>query len=129
MRILILCTGNSARSQMAEAILREIDPAAEVFSAGTEPAARVNPLAVEAMREVGLDISGARPKSVEGFLTQSFDTVITVCDHAHETCPVFAGRVGRRLHMGFRDPVTAEDFREVRDQIRERFAAWHRTGK
>src|SRR5512142_1278483 len=95
-RVLILCTGNSARSQMAEGLLRAFDSNLEVRSAGTAPAARVHPAAVEAMNEIGIDISAGRPKSVDEFLGQDFDVVITVCGHAHETCPAFAGRVGLR---------------------------------
>jgi arsenate reductase (thioredoxin) len=128
--VLILCTGNSARSQMAEAIVRSLDPSLEVHSAGTQPAARVHPGAVAAMAELGIDISGARPKSVDQFLGQSFDWVITVCGHANETCPAFTGRVRHRLHSGFDDPaaITGSDeevlaaFRRVRDEIRARFA-------
>lgn len=131
-RVLVLCTGNSARSQMAEGILRSLDSQFDVHSAGTAPAARVHPAAVQAMAEIGLDISAHRPKPVEGFLRQRFDYVITVCDHAAETCPVFFGKVGQRVHMGFRDPAAAQGsrdevlaaFREVRDEIRARFAEW-----
>jgi arsenate reductase len=128
MRILVLCTGNSARSQMAEGLLRAHDPSIEVYSAGTRPAARVHPAAIQAMREVGIDIGAAEPKHVAQFLNQAFDVVVTVCDDANETCPVFLGRVGRRLHIGFEDPARAEGspedvlaaFRRVRDQIAAR---------
>jgi arsenate reductase len=113
---------------MAEGLLKASDPSLEVHSAGTHPAARVHPAAVEAMRELGIDIGGAHPKNVAQFLDQAFDVVVTVCDHANETCPVFAGAVGRRVHIGFEDPATAEGspeevlaaFRRVRDRIRER---------
>jgi arsenate reductase len=133
-RILILCTGNSARSQMAEGLMRYIDSTLDVHSAGTQPAARVHPAAVEAMREIGIDISANYPKSVTRHLGESFDFVITVCDHANETCPVFTGRVGRRMHIGFEDPASAtgspEDvltaFRKVRDQIADRLLQFHR---
>src|SRR5437762_8577363 len=81
-RILVLCTGNSARSQMAAAFLKSFDPRLDVYSAGTQPAPRINPHAVKAMREVGIDISGGTPKSVKQFTSQSFDYVITVCDDA-----------------------------------------------
>jgi arsenate reductase (thioredoxin) len=133
-RVLILCTGNSARSQMAEALLRSMDASVEVHSAGTRPAALVHPAAIEAMAELGIDISSAHPKSVDRFLDQSFDYVITVCDRANETCPVFAGVVGLRLHMGFEDPAAnsgtgpevLDAFRRVRDQIRDRLGSfWH----
>ena len=133
MRILILCTGNSARSQMAEGILRTLDPRLEVYSAGTEPAARVNPFAVEAMRRIGIDISAARPKHVCEFLGQPFDYVITVCGEAERNCPAFTGEVRRRLHLGFPDPAAAtgsdeeklEVFERVRDAIREQFSAFY----
>lgn len=132
MRVLILCTGNSARSQMAEGFLRALDSRLEVHSAGTEPAARVNPFAVAAMREAGIDISSARPKDVRRFLDQPFDYVITVCGEADRNCPVFTGQV-RRLHIGFPDPARAtgseqeilEAFRRVRDDIRRRFTEFY----
>jgi arsenate reductase len=126
-RVLILCTGNSARSQMAEGLLRDAGGESfAVFSAGTEPS-RVNPLAVEAMREVGIDISHQRSKSVDEFLGQEFDYVITVCDRANRNCPVFPGRT-ERIHWSFDDPAAAVGeqsermavFRRVRDEIRER---------
>ena len=129
MRILILCTGNSCRSQIAEAFLGHLQPGWEVFSAGTFPATEVHPLAIKVMAEVGLDISRHRPKSVGQFVSQPFDYVITVCDDAREDCPVFTGRVAHRRHLGFSDPARATGtddevvtvFREVRDAIRERF--------
>jgi len=105
MHILILCTGNSCRSQMAEAYLKSLDPRLEVRSAGTSPASRVHPKAVAAMKEIGIELSVARPKPVEGFLRQAFTYVITVCDNAKETCPVFTGSVKHRLHIGFDDPA------------------------
>ena len=128
-RILILCTGNSARSQMAEGLLRSYDPRLEVLSAGTEPAAQVNPNAVRVMEEIGIDIGDARPKSVELFLGEAFHYVITVCGNAEASCPVFRGAVRRRLHFPFDDPAAAsgsdeqviEAFRRVRDQIGVRF--------
>jgi arsenate reductase len=133
MRVLILCTGNSARSQMAEGILRALDPRLEVYSAGTEPAARVNPFAVEAMRRIGIDISAARPKHVREFLGQPFDYVITVCGEAERNCPAFSGEVRRRLHLGFPDPAAAtgsdeeklEVFERIRDAIGERFRSFY----
>ena len=134
MTILILCTGNSCRSQMAEAYLRSLDPRLDVRSAGTSPAARVHPGAVAVMREIGIDISAARPKPVDAFLKQPFDYVVTVCDRAKETCPVFTGDVKNRLHVGFDDPAEATGsrehvtgvFRRVRDEIREEFTALYR---
>src|SRR5215470_1350373 len=106
-RILVLCTGNSARSQMAAGFLKSFDSRLDVFSAGTQPAARINPHAVQAMREVGIDISAGVPKSVNQFTSQSFDYVITVCDDADKNCPNFSGKVGKRVHIGFIDPVAA----------------------
>ncbi len=128
-RILILCTGNSSRSQMAEYLLRNLDPTLDVCSAGTAPATHVHPKAIAVMKEVNIDMTGAVPKSVDRFLNDSFDYVITVCDHARETCPVFPGTVRHRLHIGFEDPAEAigtDDeilavFRRVRDQIRDSF--------
>jgi len=134
-RVLVLCTGNSCRSQMAEAFLRSFSDEIEVFSAGTSPASRVHPIAVEVMHEAGIDIGGAEPKSVDRFLKEPFDVVITVCDNARETCPVFLGRVARRLHIGFEDPAEAvgtpeevrETFRRVRDGIRSSMAELYST--
>ena len=128
MRVLVLCTGNSARSQMAEGFLRAMDRGLEVSSAGTEPAERVNPYAVEVMREVGIDLGESRPKPVEPFLGEAFDLVITVCGEAERNCPVFRGHVGRRVHIGFEDPARAVGspeevrgvFRKVRDRIQDR---------
>ncbi len=126
-RVLVLCTGNSARSQMAEGLLRNMAADRfEVFSAGTRPAG-LNPLAVSAMREIGIDISRHHSKSVEEFSRQPFDYVITVCDSAKESCPIFPGAV-ERLHYSFEDPAAAQGsdderlavFRRVRDQISER---------
>lgn len=126
-RVLILCTGNSARSQMAEGILRhDGGERFEVESAGVSPSA-VRPEAVEAMREIGIDISSHRSKSADEFVGQDFDYIITVCDHARETCPFFPGHA-ERIHHSFEDPPppgatdhdsTMEIFRRVRDEIRE----------
>jgi arsenate reductase (thioredoxin) len=129
MKILILCTGNSCRSQMAEGFLRSFDPNLEVYSAGTHPAANANSYAVAVMKEAGIDISANQPKNVELFLAGSFDYVITVCDDARESCPYFSGSVKHRLHMGFEDPAKAagteeavlDVYRKIRDQIREEF--------
>jgi arsenate reductase len=133
MRILILCTGNSCRSQMAEGFLKTFNPALEVYSAGTKAAARVHANAIRVMNEIGIDISTHHPKTVDQFLTQSFDYVITVCGNAKETCPVFIGTVTHRLHIGFDDPADAtgteeeilSEFRRVRDEIRMRFGAFN----
>jgi arsenate reductase len=127
MRVLILCTGNSARSQMAEGLLRHVAKGdVEVESAGIAPS-RVNPLAIEAMREIGIDISGHRSKSVEEFLRQNFDVVITVCNNARESCPVFPG-TPKRIHWSFEDPAAVQGtheeklaaFRRVRDGLARR---------
>lgn len=135
MRILILCTGNSCRSQMAHGFLQSFSPALEVHSAGTKPAAQVNPKAVEVMLEAGVDISGHTPKGVDLYLSQQWDYVITVCGGANESCPAFTGKVRHRLHMGFEDPSEATgtqefimgEFRRIRDQIKERFLELFRT--
>jgi len=125
-RVLILCTGNSARSQMAEGLLRHDGGGSfEVNSAGTKPS-QVRPEAITAMREIGIDISGHHSKPVDEFAGQAFDYVITVCDNAKESCPVFPGRT-KRLHWSFEDPAAAGGneaerlavFRRVRDEIRE----------
>lgn len=132
-RILVLCTGNSCRSQMAEGFLKALDPALEVHSAGTNPAAQTNPNAVVVMEEIGIDISGANPKDVDRFLNESFFAVITVCADADRTCPSFQGEVKHRVHIGFDDPAGAEGtkeevlgvFRRVRDEIREGFRSFY----
>ncbi|MCL6493401.1 MAG: arsenate reductase ArsC [Ignavibacterium sp.] len=128
-KILILCTGNSCRSQMAVGFLKSFDPELEVYSAGTKPAEKINPFAVKAMKEIGIDISNGVAEDVDKYLSQSFDYVITVCDNAKETCPVFIGEVKHRLHIGFDDPAeavgTEEEvmpvYRKVRDEIKEKF--------
>jgi arsenate reductase len=129
-RVLFLCTHNSARSQMAEGLLRHLaGDRFEAFSAGTE-ATRVRPLAIMAMEEIGIDISGQESKSLDRYLNEPFACVITVCDDAHETCPFFPGTKSR-LHWSFEDPSRAEGseeerlavFRSVRDRIRDRVQA------
>src|SRR5665811_60 len=107
MKILILCTGNSCRSQMAQGFLQSFDGNLTVCSAGTDPTQNINEKAVEVMKEVDIDISHHKPKSVQIYLDEVWDYVITVCDDANETCPVFVGRVKHRLHMGFEDPSHA----------------------
>ncbi len=129
MRILILCTGNSCRSQMAHGFMQSFDDKLTVCSAGTQPAERVNPLAVKVMQEVGIDISSHIPQSVDDFLQQSWDYVITVCGGANESCPAFIGTVKRRLHIGFEDPSNSKgsedyilsEFQRIRDEIKESF--------
>jgi len=133
MRILILCTGNSCRSQMAEAFLKSFDSQLDVFSAGTKPASQVHPKAIQVMKESGIDLTSHQPKMVDQFLRESFDYVITVCDNAKETCPVFVGRVTQRLHFGFDDPAEAKgteeeilaEFRSVRDEIKHKFETFY----
>lgn len=130
-RVLILCTGNSARSQMAEGLLRHLaGDRFEVLSAGSKPSV-VNPFAIEAMRQRGIDISGQRSKHLSQYLDQPFDYVITVCDNAAETCPIFPGRA-QRIHWSFPDPAAAHGsdadilaaFARVRDDLEARFSAW-----
>jgi arsenate reductase len=130
-KILVLCTGNSARSQMAEGLLREaLGHRFEVHSAGSKPS-RVRPEAIAVMREMGIDISGHRSKHLDEYLGTEFRYVITVCDNAAETCPVFPG-VAERIHWSFEDPAAVEGdeatrlaaFRRIRDQIAERVRAF-----
>jgi arsenate reductase len=124
-RVLFLCTGNSARSQMAEGLVRQdVGDRWEAFSAGTKPAGYVHPLAVRAMSEIGIDISHQRSKSVDEVRNQTFDLVVTVCDQAAKSCPAWLGG-GRALTMGFPDPAAAtgdeshrlDAFRAVRDDL------------
>lgn len=129
MKILILCTGNSCRSQMAHGFLQSLSKDITVCSAGTEPAKEVNATAVRAMKEIGIDISHHTPKMVDQYLKDEWDYVITVCGGAKEVCPAFIGKVKHRLHIGFDDPShaigTAEfiwsEFIRVRDEIKEAF--------
>lgn len=126
-RVLFLCTHNSARSQMAEGLLRAMaGDGFEVFSAGTEET-RVHPLAIEAMREIGIDISGHRSKTLDEFAGRQFDYVVTVCDRANESCPIFPGAT-ERIHWSFDDPSAATGtdaerlrvFGQIRDAIQQR---------
>jgi len=129
MKILILCTGNSCRSQMAQGFLQSFDNRIEVHSAGTDPAPKVSSKALMVMAEAGIDISQHYPKNVDDFINDEWDYVITVCDHAKEACPVFTGKVKHRLHMGFDDPSqftgTEEEimneFKRIRDEINKEF--------
>ncbi|MGL4327542.1 MAG: arsenate reductase ArsC [Tannerellaceae bacterium] len=131
MKVLILCTGNSCRSQMAHGFVQSFDERLDVHSAGTKAAGKLNAGAVKAMAEVGIDISNHTSDPVEKYLNEKWDYVITVCGGANETCPTFVGDVKHRLHMGFDDPshVTGtpeyveSEFRRVRDEIKERFFA------
>jgi len=131
-KILFLCTGNSARSQMAEGLMRHFrEDEFEVFSAGVEPKG-VHPQAIEAMREIGVDISRQQSKHVDELPTREFDYIITLCDHAAQNCPIFSGQ-GRRLHHGFTDPAALEGreeeilkaFRKVRDEINKFVLSFH----
>ena len=125
MKILILCTGNSCRSQMVEGFLKSFDADLEVHSAGTEPSSQVHPKAIEVMKEVGIDLGDNYPKSVDTFLQDSFDYLITVCGGARESCPTFTGDVKQNIHIGFDDPAEAigteeeiyGEFRRIRDEI------------
>ena len=130
--VLILCTGNSCRSHMAEGILRAAaGDGLEVQSAGSKPAGYVHPLAIRALAEIGIDISGHRSKHLDEFLASDIETVITVCGNADQVCPMFPGQVNRH-HWGFDDPAHAtgseeeqmEVFRRVRDEIRQIFEAY-----
>ena len=129
MKVLILCTGNSCRSQMAHGFLQSFDPNLQVFSAGTNPAEKTNPKAVEVMGEVGVDINNHSPHNVSEYLNEPWDYVITVCGGAKESCPCFTGDVKHRLHLGFTDPSdfkgsekdTLNEFRRVRDEIKDEF--------
>jgi arsenate reductase len=135
-RILVLCTGNSARSQMGEGLFRhEGGNGWEVRSAGTHPS-RVRPEAIAVMREIGIDISGHRSKSVDEFAGQNFDYVVTVCDNARDNCPVFPAAV-KRIHWSFEDPAAVKgsedlrlaEFRRIRDQISERVTEFFRQNR
>lgn len=128
MNILILCTGNSCRSQMAHGFLQSFNNTISVFSAGTIPAAKVHPMAVKVMAEVGIDLTQHTPKNVNQYLDRQWDYVITVCGNANENCPAFTGKVRNRLHIGFDDPSKAVgtpelidgEFHRVRDEIKVR---------
>ena len=132
-RILILCTGNSCRSQIAEGFLKSFGENLIVHSAGTNPSGEIHPKAVQVMNEIGIDISQGNPKNVSQFLEQAFDYVITVCGSAKETCPVFKGEVKHNLHIGFDDPAEAtgteeeilSEFRRIRNEINRDFKEYY----
>jgi arsenate reductase len=130
-KILIICTGNSCRSQIAEAYLSKFDKEMTVRSAGTVPAKCVNPYAVKVLQEDGIDISDRTPHDIREYLDETWDYVITVCGGAKENCPAFFGHVSQQLHMGFDDPTEASDteklqvFRRVRDEIKSRFQTFY----
>lgn len=136
-KILILCTGNSCRSQMAAAFLKDLSTQLDVHSAGTQPAPQVNPGAVTYMQEIGIDISQEIPTHVNQYKNESWDYVITVCGGANASCPNFVGTVKKRLHIGFDDPSHAEgtpefiasEYRRVRTEIKERFTQFIKTEK
>lgn len=129
MKILILCTGNSCRSQMAQGFLQSFDPNITVCSAGTEASGKLNPKAVEVMKEIGIDISHHTSDPVGNYLDEEWDYVITVCGGANEACPAFLGKVKNRLHIGFDDPshvigtdeFIRSEFIRVRDEIKAGF--------
>ncbi len=129
MKILILCTGNSCRSQMAEGYLKSFDERLEVVSAGTAPSNRVHPNAVKVMSEEGIDLSKNYPKTADEFRNEDFDYVITVCGGAKDSCPTFSGNVKQKLHIGFEDPdgvigtddFIMSEFRRIRDEIKRDF--------
>lgn len=114
---------------MAEGFMRSYDPELEVYSAGTKPSSQVHPNAIHVMKEVGIDLSSNYPKHSDQYIHESFDYVITVCDNAKESCPVFIGKVGKQLHIGFEDPAEATgteeeiltEFRRIRDEINRDF--------
>ena len=133
MKVLILCTGNSCRSQMAHGFLHSFDERIDVQSGGTEASGKLNQKAVKVMKEMGIDISGHTSDSVQSFIDQPWDYVITVCGGANESCPTFIGEVKQRLHIGFDDPSHAvgtdefiwSEFIRVRDEIKNRFLKFY----
>ncbi len=133
MKVLILCTGNSCRSQMAHGFLKSFDNRLEVFSAGTEASGKLNHKAVEVMKESGIDISRHTSNQVEKYLADEWDYVITVCGGANEKCPAFLGKVKHRLHIGFDDPSRAvgtgefiqSEYYRVRDEIKSDFRKFY----
>lgn len=133
MKVLILCTGNSCRSQMAHGFLQSFDPNLTVCSAGTEASGKLNQKAVKAMAEIGIDISQHTSDSVDKYLNDEWDYVITVCGGANESCPAFLGKVNHRLHIGFDDPSHAtgtdefiwSEFIRVRDEIKTGFRKFY----
>lgn len=133
MKILILCTGNSCRSQMAHGFLQSFNSTIRVESAGTHPGDAVNPTAISVMKELGIDLSQQKPKKVDQFLEDKWDYVITVCGGANESCPAFMGNVRNRIHIGFDDPSEStgspefirSEFYRVRDEIHQAFKKFY----
>jgi len=134
-KILVICTGNSCRSQMAEGFLKSFDKTLVVHSAGTHPADKVNPNTVKVMKELGIDISHHVPELVDQYIGEEWDYVVTVCGGAKEVCPAFIGKVKQRLHIGFDDPADAVGseeevmgvYRRVRDEIKDGFYQFYQT--
>jgi len=134
-QVLILCTGNSCRSQMAEGLINTQLDGFTAFSAGTKPSGYVHPKAIQVMQELGIDLSRNKSENLEQFKGQYFDHIITVCDSAKENCPVWLGEAGKRVHIGFDDPADATgteaeilaEFRRVRDEIADRVLEYLRT--
>ncbi len=130
-KILVLCTGNTCRSQMAHGFFASYDKNIQVYSGGVKPSKAINPNAVRVMAELGIDISDHKPHDVREYLDEKWDYVITVCDNAHETCPVFNGEVMSMMHIGFDDPSDAKgtpefidsEYHRVRDEIGARMYA------
>lgn len=135
MKVLILCTGNSCRSQMAHGFLQSFDNKMEVYSAGTQASGKLNQKAVEVMKDAGIDISQYTSDNVSQYLNDEWDYVITVCGGANESCPAFNGKIKNRLHIGFDDPSDAKgteeyihsEFIRVRDEIRKAFFDFYNT--
>lgn len=133
-KILILCTGNSCRSQMVEGFLKSFDSDLEVYSAGTSPSTEVHQKAIQVMGELNIDISDGQPQHVDAYLDKDFDYVITVCGGANENCPLFMGKVSKQLHIGFDDPAEAKgtedeilhEFRRIRDEIERDFNTFYK---
>ncbi|RDD37213.1 Protein ArsC [Trichoplax sp. H2] len=133
--VLVLCTGNSARSQMGEGLINARLEGFEAYSAGTRPAPQVNPNAIAALADIGIDISSNRPKSVDEFKDRRFDFVITVCGSADANCPAWIGKVGKRCHIGFEDPSHTQGtpneildaFKKTRDMIEDQVFAYLRS--
>lgn len=134
MKVLILCTGNSCRSQMAHGFLQSFDNRIKVFSAGTEASGKLNANAVKAMGEIGIDISNHTSDSIDKYINDEWNYVITVCGGANESCPAFLGKVEKRLHIGFDDPSHAvgsdefiwSEFIRVRNEIKDRFYRFYK---
>lgn len=135
MKVLILCTGNSCRSQMAHGFLQSFDDRLEVYSAGTQASGKLNPKAVEVMEDIGIDISHHTSDNIDKYINDVWDYVITVCGGANESCPTFTGKVQNRLHIGFDDPSEAKgteefvqsEFIRVRDEIQKSFLDFYKT--